>query len=294
MAEPSRAWNQHIQEAYWTGNERGTHPWGSMGLLRPFLVGRSLVSSGVRGERQSLGYRKRTWQLARYVLGNLPGISHLLYFDIYQPFHYLEQVVAFPEDCQLLGRWLGPSHDVGQALCYYWIMKPNGKVISRLTAKAVTKSDIALDVGLAADIAAMDKQIADKFCPCTEVAFKPLEMGAAPPDYNKEIPLRMIFDVKMNFTRKARLVAGGHLTDPPEALTYSRLAFMLAKLNGLDMIMTNIGKAYLNAEVTKKYSAIAGPEFRELQGDRARSLRFEVCWCPMESPSRKQIDAVGI
>jgi len=89
------------------------------------------------------------------------------------------------------------------------------------------------------------------------VAFKPLDLGASPPDDYKEIPLRMIFDVKMDFTRKARLVAVGHLTD--------RLAFMLAKLNGLDMIMTDIGNAYLNAEVTEKYYAIAGPEFGELQ-----------------------------
>jgi hypothetical protein len=63
------------------------------------------------------------------VLGNSPDISHLLYFDIYQPDHYLEQFVAFPEDRQLLGRWLGTSHDVAQALCY-WIMKPNDEVIT--------------------------------------------------------------------------------------------------------------------------------------------------------------------
>jgi hypothetical protein len=106
------------------------------------------------------------------------------------------------------------------------------------------------------------------------VAIKPLDLSESPPDDYKEIPLGMIFDVKMDFTRKACLVAGGHLTDPPEALTYSsvvsrdsvRLAFMLAKLNGLEMIMTDIGNAYLNAEVTKKYYAIAGAEFGELQG----------------------------
>jgi hypothetical protein len=41
-------------------------------------------------------------------------------------------------------------------------------------------------------------------------------------------------------TRKARLVAGGHTTKPPESLTYAsvvsrdsvRLAFLIAKLNG--------------------------------------------------------------
>jgi len=105
------------------------------------------------------------------VLGDSPDISHLLYFDIYQPVHYLEQVVAIPEDCQLLGRWLGPSHDVGQALCY-WIMKPNGEVKSWLTVKAITKRDSALDVRLAADIAAMDMQIADKFGPFTKIVLK--------------------------------------------------------------------------------------------------------------------------
>ena len=64
--------------------------------------------------------------------------------------------MAFPEDRQFLGRWLGPLHDVGQALCY-WIMQPNGEVISRLTVKAITtKMKIALNVLLAADIAAMD------------------------------------------------------------------------------------------------------------------------------------------
>jgi hypothetical protein len=105
------------------------------------------------------------------IFGDSPDISHLLYFDIYQPVHYLEQGVAFPDDCQLLGLWLGPSHDVGQALCY-WIMKPNGEVISRSTVKAITKSDITLDVRLAADIAAMDKQIAGKFGLFTKVVLE--------------------------------------------------------------------------------------------------------------------------
>jgi len=46
-------------------------------------------------------------------------------------------------------------------------------VISSSTVKAITKSDIALDVRLlAANIAAMDKQIADKFGPFTKVVLK--------------------------------------------------------------------------------------------------------------------------
>jgi hypothetical protein len=31
----------------------------------------------------------------------------------------------------------------------------------------------------------------------------------------------MIFTIKMDFIRKARLVAGGHTTKPPESLTYA-------------------------------------------------------------------------
>jgi hypothetical protein len=37
----------------------------------------------------------------------------------------------------------------------------------------------------------------------------------------KRIPGHLVWDVKMDFTRKARYVAGGHRTDPPKALTYS-------------------------------------------------------------------------
>jgi hypothetical protein len=52
----------------------------------------------------------------------------------------------------------------------------------------------------------------------------------------KKIPCHVVFDVKMDFTRKARFVAGGHMTDPPSTITYSsvvsresvRIAFLLA------------------------------------------------------------------
>ena len=37
----------------------------------------------------------------------------------------------------------------------------------------------------------------------------------------KWIPLRMIFDDKIDFMHKARLVARGHLTNPPTNLTLS-------------------------------------------------------------------------
>ncbi len=73
----------------------------------------------------------------------------------------------------------------------------------------------------------------------------------------------------MDFTRKARFVAGGHKTDPPTTLTYSsvvshdgvRIAFTMAALHGLDICMTDIGNAYLHASTAEKVYAIAGAEF---------------------------------
>jgi len=70
-------------------------------------------------------------------------------------------------------------------------------------------------------------------------AFRFLKEGEVVPIGFKWIRCHMIFDVKMDFTRKAIFVAGGHMTNPPSAITYSsvvsrdsvRIAFLLAALN---------------------------------------------------------------
>ena len=48
-----------------------------------------------------------------------------------------------------------------------------------------------------------------------------LDESAPMPIGFQEIPCHIIFDVKMDFTRKARYVAGGHKTQMPEAPTYT-------------------------------------------------------------------------
>ena len=115
-----------------------------------------------------------------------------------------------------------------------------------------------------------------------KVAFEVLaaNTGQPPPGY-KRIPCRMIFDIKMDFTRKARLVAGGHLTDPPTSITYSsvvtresvRIAFTIAALNGLDICAADVGNAYLNAKTTEKVYVITGPEFGDEAGRIALVVR---------------------
>ena len=70
----------------------------------------------------------------------------------------------------------------------------------------------------------------------------------------------MVFDVKIDFTCKARFVAGGHLTDAPDTITYSsvvsrdsvKIVLLLAELNGLDIMACDIGNAYLIAPCREK------------------------------------------
>jgi hypothetical protein len=76
------------------------------------------------------------------------------------------------------------------------------------------------------------------------------------------------------FTRKARFVAGGHMTPPPSSMTYStvvtresvRIAFLLATLNGLEVQAADISNAYLNAPCREKIWIVAGPEFGSNEG----------------------------
>ena len=78
----------------------------------------------------------------------------------------------------------------------------------------------------------------------------------------------------MDFTRKARFVAGGHTTETPGSTTYSSvvsrdsvcIAFMFAALNNLDILAAVVGNAYLNANCREKIWTIAGPEFRSKAG----------------------------
>jgi len=84
----------------------------------------------------------------------------------------------------------------------------------------------------------------------------------------KQIKCHMIFAMKINLTRKARFVAGGHMTDAPQSITYSsvvtrdsvRLAFLIAALNDLDILACDITNAYLNAPCREKIWFVGGIE----------------------------------
>ncbi len=75
----------------------------------------------------------------------------------------------------------------------------------------------------------------------------------------QEIRCQVIFDVKMDFTRKARFVAGGHTTDTPGSITYSsvvssdsvRLAFVIARVNDLDVLAGGCYKRFSQCKVLR-------------------------------------------
>jgi hypothetical protein len=90
-----------------------------------------------------------------------------------------------------------------------------------------------------------------------------------------EIGGHIVFDIKMDFTtRKAMFCAGGHTTNTPAAMMYSsivsrdsvKIGFMLAALNGLDVMAGDLENAYLNAPCVEKIWFKGGLECGSDQG----------------------------
>lgn len=79
----------------------------------------------------------------------------------------------------------------------------------------------------------------------------------------------MVFDVKMDLTRKARWVLDGHKTSDVDGSTYAgvvsresvRIVLTYAALNDLDVWAADIQNAYLQAPTSQKHYIICGPEF---------------------------------
>ena len=91
----------------------------------------------------------------------------------------------------------------------------------------------------------------------------------------QKINCHIIFDVKMEgLTRKARFVAGGHMTEAPKSMTFAsvvtresvRIAFLVAALNDLHIEAADVTNAYLWADCREKIYFIAGPEFGDMRG----------------------------
>lgn len=103
--------------------------------------------------------------------------------------------------------------------------------------------------------------------------FKDVGFGNFPHDH-KRIKVHMVYDVKPDLRRKARLVADGHLTGTPIDSVYSsvvsikglKYVLFIGELNNLECWSTDVGNAYLEAFTQEKIYIIAGPEFGARQG----------------------------
>ena len=95
-----------------------------------------------------------------------------------------------------------------------------------------------------------------------------LTATAPPPGYTRSSG-HLIFDIKMDFTRKARWVKDGHRTKDPVTSTFAgvvsresvRILFTYAALNDLDVCAADVKGAYLQAPTSEKHYILCGPEF---------------------------------
>ena len=114
------------------------------------------------------------------------------------------------------------------------------------------------------------------------VAFKILGVDEDVPIGYQFVKCHMVFDVKLDgFKRKARFVAGGHMTEAPPIMTYAsvvsretvRIAFTMAALNDLEVKACDIMNAYLTAPTEERIWTTLGPEFGPDAGKKALVVR---------------------
>eukprot|EP00957_Ditylum_brightwellii_P040633 3075476-Ditylum_brightwellii.AAC.1 len=86
----------------------------------------------------------------------------------------------------------------------------------------------------------------------------------------------MVFDIKQDLHRKARLVAGGNLVELLDIKVYSsavkgisvKILHVIADCNKIDALSGDICNAFVNAYTTEQVYTIAGLEFGEkLRGE---------------------------
>lgn len=74
------------------------------------------------------------------VSGETPDISEYATFSWYQPVWYMNPSL-YPMDNKHLGQWIGVSHRVGQAMCF-WILAETGRVLSRSSVQALSPDEL--------------------------------------------------------------------------------------------------------------------------------------------------------
>ena len=109
-------------------------------------------------------------------------------------------------------------------------------------------------------------------------AFKKLESGYIVLFGYQRVNCHMIFGVKSeDFRCKARLVTGGHVTEPPATITYASvvsretvgIALTLSTLNDLPVKLSDIQNACITEPIAEKIWTVLSQEFGEDAGRKA-------------------------
>ena len=110
-----------------------------------------------------------------------------------------------------------------------------------------------------------------------ELPFDVLKDGDRAPIGHKHINCHLIYDVNMEeFRRKARLVAGGHMTETPKCMTYSsvvgqetvRIDLTIDALNNLQVKAGDVMNEYVTAPFSENIWTVLGKEFGADQGKK--------------------------
>jgi hypothetical protein len=170
---------------------------------------------------------------------------------------------------------LGPAKGEGNVMAQ-WLLQANGYVIPRCTCRPLKTSEIH------SEVEKKKRQIFNELIVTrwgTALAKEMLNVGIAFDILDDDVSMpvgwekvtgHIIFDVKMDFTRKARWVLDGHRTADPICSTYagvvsresvSRIALTYAALNGVAIFAADIQNAFLQAPSSQKHYIICGPEF---------------------------------
>jgi hypothetical protein len=107
------------------------------------------------------------------VTGNMPDISEYLAFEWYQPVYYYDQT-TFPNQHELLGRWIGVAHNVGQAMCF-WLLPKSGVPIARTMVRAVTEAELQTNdvkMELESFDASIERKIGDHLIDESDLSFE--------------------------------------------------------------------------------------------------------------------------
>ena len=93
-----------------------------------------------------------------HITGDTIDISEWLDFEFYDICKYWD--VPNTEDNPKIGRWLGVSHRVGSAMCY-WILTNTGQVVAHTTVQHITKLEIQQE-GIMNQIRAFHQELDSK------------------------------------------------------------------------------------------------------------------------------------